>query len=551
MSNKKLAMTCVLLIWLLFSLFSLAFAEKRDKAGKRPKLAVVVVVDQMRSDYLTRFAGVFSGGFKRLLDQGLVFTNANHDHATTETAVGHAVISTGCYPSHNGIVGNEWWDRAAKRWHYCVEDSASGIIGRPESAGRSPVSLQRPTLGDWQKHSSPASKVFAVATKDRAAILMGGHGPNGVFWYDNSDGHFVSSLYYSPVCPAWVDSFNNAQPVDIFDSAGVWSKSMPEEAYFLAREDAFPAEYDGIHTTFPHPLTPPAGTAKAKLFDELRYTPFMDELTLRFARGIVANEKLGTDNEVDLLWISCSAGDYVGHRYGPLSQEALDYYHRLDGYLGGFFSFLDSTVGVNQYVVALTGDHGVLPLPEELQRRGIPAGRIHSDTLAAAIKRVGTKVAADLGVKTNVVASGDWGIFLNYDEAEINGVEKARLRSIVAEQVRHLVFVADVYTAEELESGKDSARAYLEQYQKSYYQGRSPDLMLRFREFWIISNEPHGTTHGTCYSYDTHVPMIFWGASVRAGRMDQKVAPVDLSPTLGTLLGISPPEDVDGKSLVK
>lgn len=549
MRSRRLTFLTLLLIWLLLGSTRISGAEQSATNLHRPRLAVVIVIDQMRYDYLTRFAGVFSGGFKRLLDQGMVFTNAQHDHALTETGVGHATISTGCYPSHHGIVSNQWWDRATRKSYYCVEDSAAGILDQPDSDGRSPARLLRPGLTDWLKRASPQSKVFSVAMKDRSAILMGAVGPNAAYWYSTKSGRFVTSIRYIPVYPQWADLFNNAQQIDKHYADGIWSKSQPEETYFLAREDSFPAEYDGIHVTFPHNFAPSIGEPHTKLYEEFCYTPFIDQLTLAFARNLASSERLGVDSIPDLLWISCSAADYVGHRYGPLSQEELDYYLRVDGYLDKFFTFLDSTVGTNQYAVALTSDHGVLPMPEELQRRGIPAGRINSDTLTAAIEGVGAAVASELGLKGNVIANCDEGIFLNYTEAEAKDISKSQLRDIVADKVRHLSSIADVYTADELEASGGNPRPYLDQYRKNYNPDRSPDLMLRYREFWIISNAPHGTSHGTCYSYDTHVPLIFWGAGIMAGRQGQKVATVDIAPTMAELLGVTPPTNIDGRSL--
>ena len=248
--------------------------------------------------------------------------------------------------------------------------------------------------------------------------------------------------------------------------------------------------------------------------------------------------------------IGCSAGDYVGHRYGPSSHEIQDHYLRLDGYLGSFFAFLDSTVGVNQYVVALTGDHGVAPLPEELAEKGIAAGRINSDTLEAAIRRIGATVAAEIKCSTNVVlASGD-GVILNYAEAKIQGHDEAGLRLTLAERIKRLSYVADAFTGEDLAPGGYDARPFVNLYRNNYYPDRSPDIMLRFQEYWIISDEPHGTSHGTPYTYDTHVPLIFYGAGIKAGLDTGRAATVDVVPTLSELLGTAPPADIDGKSLL-
>lgn len=524
----------------------LALALTQIYASEKPKLAVVIVVDQMRSDYLAREQGLLTGGFKRLLDNGFQFTEAYHEHAVTETAVGHATIATGCYPSHHGIVGNEWWDEAKSRWVYCVEDSGKGIIGRPSTTGRSPNNLRGSVLGDWLRQSSPHSKVFAVTGKDRSSILMAGFGGQA-YWYFPYDGRFVTSTYYRDAFPAWVDSFNVRRPAaDYADS--VWEHLLPLDKY--TGRDSVTAEYDGIKAAFPHRFAHSPNDEQQKYCDEFRYTPFFDQLILGFARDLVINEQLGADSVVDLLMIGCSAGDYVGHRYGPFSHEIQDQYFRLDGYLDSFFAFLDSSVGINQYVVALTGDHGVVPLPEELKVEGIDAGRINSDSLEAAIKRTGAAVAAGINCSTNAVLAVGDGVILNYTDAKATGHDEPWLRKSVNEKIKRLSCVADAFTRDDLASGGDNARPYINLYRNNYLPDRSPDIMLRYKEYWIISDEPYGTSHGTPYAYDRHVPLIFFGAGVSAGRDTLKAASVDIAPTLSELFGIIPPTIIDGRSLL-
>ena len=532
--------------YLILLIALLAPALTQLHASEKPKLAVVIVVDQMRSDYLTREQALSTGGFKRLLDNGFQFTETYHEHAVTETGVGHATIATGCFPSHHGIVGNEWWDGSKSRWVYCVEDSAKSITERPDTAGRSPSSLRRPVFGDWLRKSSPQSKVFAVTGKDRSAILMAGLGGQA-YWYYPGDGTFVTSTYYEETYPAWVDSFNTKLPAtDYADS--IWNRLLPRDKYI--GPDSVTAEYDGKSTAFPHNFAADSDYVPREYYEEFRYTPFFDQLILRFARDLVINEQLGADSVADLLMIGCSAGDYIGHRYGPSSHEIQDHYLRLDGYLRSFFAFLDSTVGVNQYVVALTGDHGVAPLPEELREKGVDAGRINSDMLAAAIGRIGAAVAAEIKCSTNVVLGAGRDVNLNYAEAKATGHDEPWLRRTMSEKIKRLSFVADAFTRDDLTSGGDDARPFINLYRNNYYADRSPDIMLRFKEYWIISDEPHGASHGTPYSYDRHVPLIFYGAGIKVGLDTLKAASVDVTPTLSELLGTAPPANIDGRSLL-
>jgi predicted AlkP superfamily pyrophosphatase or phosphodiesterase len=531
---------------LLTLLLALVPALTRIHASQKPKLAVVIVVDQMRFDYLTREQTLLTGGFKRLLDNGFQFIEAYHEHACTETGVGHATIATGCYPSHHGIVGNEWWYGAKSRWVYCAEDSGDGIVGRPGAAGRSPSNLRHPVFGDWLRKSSPESKVFAITGKDRSAILMAGFGGQA-YWYYPGDGTFVTSTYYERSYPAWVDSFNLKRHAANY-AADTWDHLLSLDKYI--GPDRVAAEYDGKRTTFPHSFAANPNDEPTKYYGEFRYTPFFDQLILRFARDLVINEQLGADSVADLLMIGCSAGDYIGHGYGPSSHEIQDHYLRLDGYLGSFFAFLDSTVGVNQYVVALTGDHGVAPLPEELAERGIDAGRINSDTLEAVIKRIGAAVATEIKCSTNVVLTAGDGVILNYTEAKTTGHSEPWLRRAVDERIKHLSFVADAFTRDDLASGSDETRPFINLYRNNYFVDRSPDIMLRYREYWIISDEPHGTSHGTPYDYDRHVPLIFYGEGIKPGLDTLRAASVDITPTLSELLGTAPPADIDGRSLL-
>ncbi|MFQ5631705.1 MAG: alkaline phosphatase family protein, partial [bacterium] len=346
-------------------------AEKREKNVEsiaKPKLVVLIVVDQMRADHLTRFAGVYKHGFARLSNEGAVFTDAYHDHAYTVTAAGHATISTGAFPSRNGIVGNEWFDRSEKKKVYCAEDTSAALLGYPEKGagkGRSPRRLLVPTFGDWLKSQSPKSKVFGVSRKDRAAIYGTGSKADGAFWYNIDDGNFITSEYYYHKYPEWVEAFNTSRSVDAFYGKN-WQKLMPEEVYFLAREDTFATEGGGAQTAFPHSLASKSGKPDQMYYSRLTGTPFLEKLMLDFARAMVENEALGQDEAPDVLVVGCSGADAIGHAYGPLSQESMDYFLRLDRNLGDFFAFLDKKISKENYITVLSSDHGVLPMPEEL-----------------------------------------------------------------------------------------------------------------------------------------------------------------------------------------
>jgi predicted AlkP superfamily pyrophosphatase or phosphodiesterase len=537
------------LTWLVF----LPFVKAQQTLKiERPKLVVLIVVDQMRADYLTRFQEFYKGGLKRLITGGRVFDQCYHEHAVTETAPGHAAIATGRYPGHNGIVANEWWDRSKGRIVYCVEDSEAAITDYPKLPGRSPANLLRGGIGDWLKRESPQSKVFTVAGKDRSAILLGTLRANCAYWYNKDDGKFVTSAYYTPIYPAWVDSFNVAHPADDY-FVGRWERLLPKDNYTrICGPDSVFAEYDGKQTTFPHNFLPGSSEPGSKYYDELRVTPFLDQLTLRFAETMLDKEGLGKGQATDLLCVSCSAADYIGHRYGPSSHEVMDYYLRLDQYLGQFFAVLDSTVGSGKYLVALSADHGVLPLPEELKKAGKDAGRIWSDSLYPDLKKACEEAALSLSLTENMaIVANENGIILDYHEVTSKGIERGKFQAAIAEQCKKIKNVADAFTYDELSRMPLGGRPYLDKFVNNFQADRSPDVVLRFKEYWLVSDSPHGTSHGSVYDYDSHVPLIFMGPGVSPGHVAEKVATVDIASTIAEYLGIDPMQDMDGKSLIE
>ncbi|MDZ7363766.1 MAG: alkaline phosphatase family protein [candidate division KSB1 bacterium] len=512
-----------------------------------PRLAVVIVVDQMRYDYLVRFTGLFSGGLAKLLREGAVFTDAHHDHANTETAPGHATLLTGSHPSHHGIIANNFYERQLGREVYCVDDSGFAVVKSDEKAaknppsrsGKSPRKLRRSTLGDWLKAKNPAAKVISIAGKDRSAILMAGFEAEAAYWFDTSSGGFVSSRYYLDALPAWAAQWNAARHADRYYGKA-WEKSRPEKDYFVSREDFFSAEGDGEHTTFPHEFASEQGaTANAinrRFYEWLAKTPFADALALEFAQQAVQAEQLGVDAVPDLLLIGLSATDLIGHDFGPLSQESEDNLLRLDAALEKFFAFLDAQVGLKNCVIALSADHGVLPLPEELRRRGFESARILYDEAFEEVKGVEREMQQEWRTNRRLLRAFGADIVLDFRVADSLGLSPAAFRSQVAAKLRTLSFVSDVFTRDELQASDRPTREFLEKQRHSFHPERSVDLVLQLKPFYLVSNRSQGTTHGSPYHYDSHVPMIFWGERIKPGRIDSPAKTVDLAPTLAYLL---------------
>ena len=524
--------------------------EPMQQTISKPKLAVIISVDQMRPDHFVRFAGLYQHGLKRLYEHSALYLNAHHEHANTVTGAGHATLGTGTYPSRHGIVGNAWMDRDTRKRTYCGESKGSPTLDETVAEKeRGPGQLMQTGIGDWLKSRHPEAKVYSVARKDRASILTSGKKPDAAYWYNDVNGRFVSSSYYMSGYPAWVENFNDAGKADKFFDLG-WQRLLPANTYMMAREDDFPAEANGELTTFPHVFNADTSAPGSQYYAMLETTPFVDELVIGFAREMVVNENIGQDEITDILVLGCSAADNIGHAFGPFSQESMDHFLRLDKYLGDFFAFLDDKVGKDRYVVMLSSDHGVLPLPEELQRRGIDAGRISRGTLMAAARDIFTKAGQELQIREPLfLGMSGPGMMLNYRAAEANNLSRATVEQTIIKHFRKLEGIEDMFSASELLAKDTPDRPFLTRYRNGYYPNRSGDIIFRFKENYLVK-EGFGTTHGSPYDYDTQVPLLFMGPGVKPGIHQQKVETADAAPTLADLLGIEKPGDLDGKSLI-
>ncbi len=515
----------------------------------QPRLAVVIVVDQMRPDYLNRFDRFYTGGFRRLLDSGAVFLNAYHDHAATETAVGHSTISTGCLPSRHGIIGNDYYDRVEKKNVYAVLDTLSPLIGESAGKGVSPHRMLAPTLGEYLKRMSPESRNYSMAIKDRSAICMAGKQADGVYWFNRQTANYITSAYYDSSYPLWVDSFNAAKQVDTYFLKS-WEKLLADSVYALSREDAFSFENDGIYTTFPHTFTEFSKHPDKRYYDELYATPFADEVTISLAKAAVHYEKLGSDSIPDLLWISCSAADAAGHTYGPFSQEMQDFYVRLDTYLGSLFSYLDSVVGADKYVVALSSDHGALPIPEELKRQGVNAGRIHPDLIKADMLHIGDSLVAEHLANANPFLTTGSEIVLDSTAKLFTDMSVPEFQDLVASRLKQLPYVAAIYTRFQLSRDiPQEVDPYWQRFHNCFHPDRGPDLFVRFKQNYIVSRDSTGTTHGSAYDYDCMVPIVFFGPGVLSGLFKDRIRTIDIAPTLAALLRIPIQGKFDGSAV--
>lgn len=506
---------------------------QRQRGESPVGLIVLISVDQMPQYLLERYETLYSGGLRRLLDRGHSYTRAVHDHGFTVTAPGHATLVTGMVPARHGIVYNEWYERAGEEWQYThsVNDGNEQIVGFPHLGGRSPRKLEVPALPDWLAAADADSRVFTASGKARAAVLTAGRTQGHVYYFEDDVGRFVTSTYYRDADPEWVDRFHEDALSQFFGDS-TWELTVPEAARRLARADTAEFEYRGTHTAFPHSFRREVDEEEAddpqEFYNWWDHTPELDRAILTFAEVAVNELALGRRGSVDYLALGLSQLDRVGHRFGPFSLEQLDAILRLDRALGEFFEFLDSTVGEGRYVVGLSSDHGVLPIPEYPDELGLSMRRITRDEWRTA------RAAAE-----NATASSS---------------TPAQTEAAMVEALEGIDFIADVMTLDELARG-EPADSFVALYQRSYYTGRlagsfaRQGLVARLVEGAHSSSD--ATTHGSPYSYDRHVPLIFMGPGVPAGSSDEAVRTVDLAPTLAELAGIPYPDGLDGRPLIR
>lgn len=497
-----------------------------------PKLVVLIVVDQLGGEHLTRFNDVFDGGFRRLLDEGVSFTEAHHAHARTLTAPGHATVATGCHPSSHGIVSNYWIDRATGEEVYSVGD---------ELHGSAPSRLECSTLGDWLKDRYPASRVFSLSGKDRSAVLMGGHRADGAYWYD-WDGTFTSSSYYRESEPAWLQELN-AEGFLASKFGDVW-EPLAFEPEALAAMGVVAYDLGPLEEDFPHVIGGASLAPGEFFFSDVYESPWMNEYILQLARGVVAAEELGRDPFPDLLAISFSTSDYVGHGHGPASSEFFDILVRLDRQLGSFFDWLDETVGMDNIAIALTSDHGSVPLPESRIEQGLPGARVGADEIRC-LQRVEAALDEEFG-DAEWFVSGPFFAPLPADSQ----VSAADVRKRVRSLVEACPSVSRVWFADELniELSDETADEMQRRFARSYFAERSPDLLVEWEEYFLGSAS-NASSHGTPHRYDTHVPVVLRRPGGVAAKSEIPIRTVDIAPTLATWMGVEPLEPIAGRSL--
>jgi predicted AlkP superfamily pyrophosphatase or phosphodiesterase len=500
--------------------------------GEGPRLILLVVVDQMRYDYLDRFQSLFQGGLQYLRQNGVSFTDAHHHHAKTETAPGHATIASGRHPSHHGIVGNSWYERQEGERVGSVQDA---------ELDASPRRFIGTALGDWLKAQDRHSKVFAASgLKDRTAILLGGPGADAAFWYDASNGGFETSRYYMKKLPSWLAQFNQERHLDAhFGHAWEPSPMPAEQLEALAIESQHGLGI--LEPEFPHTFGGFSSEPDTAFYRSLAISPYFDAQLGRFSRRLIEEEQLGADGHIDLLALGFSALDTAGHYFGPNSREFLEVLLGLDQTLGQLLTFLDQRIGLDRVIVALSSDHGVLPMPEYRQRHGLPGKRLGREEILC-VQQLPRVVADELG-------EGEWfADFLVLDQATLDekGLSRERVEGVVADLLEQCPSVARVWTRTELLQGRTRDAPYWEYFLNSFHPERGRDFEVRFDEVFLATRSV-AASHGSTYPYDTQVPIIFATEDTVGRDIAERAYTVDIAPTLAALAGVEVPEVVDGE----
>jgi predicted AlkP superfamily pyrophosphatase or phosphodiesterase len=532
----------------------------------RPRLVLVIVVDQFRYDFLERFGDLFAanGGLRRLMRDGASWTNANYDHMPTETAPGHATIMTGAWPSETGIIGNEWYDRdVGRRVSNAIDESVRLFGGGAEERASSPRRLLVSTVGDELRlATSGRSKVIGISVKDRGAILPAGRHASAAYWFSSQMGRMVSSSYYFPQMPAWVERFNETRPADKYFGMR-WERLLPEAEYLRrAGADAATWENTGADkdkdtNTFPHTITGGASAAGREFYEAIETSPFANEMLVDFAREALTNEALGADDDTDVLSVSFSANDYVGHRFGPYSHEAMDVTLRSDRQIGALLDFVEQRVGLRNTLVVFTGDHGVAPVPEHAASLNLPGRRINPAEIVTAIKN---------GIRARYVRAGETkdttadyvemftpkngNLYFNTVALKRDGISREEIERVAGEAAMTVPGIARYFTRTQLERGAISpADAVARRVLHGFNARRSGDVVIVNQPFHLVVT--YTADHFSPYSYDTHVPVILMGSHLNAGRYTNPAAPSDIAPTISAILRLQPPSSATGRILVE
>lgn len=515
---------------------------------ERPKLVVGIIVDQMRWDYLYRYYSRYSadGGFKRLTGRGFSCDNTMIPYAQSITACGHSAIYTGSVPAINGITGNSWYDYELNQFVYCAGDDSVSTVGSTSENGKmSPHRLLVTTICDELNLATNfQSKIIGVALKDRGSILPAGHTANAAYWYDVTNGNWISSTYYMQHLPQWVNDLNSSKMVDKMYAEG-WRTLYPIETYTQSspgRSGGSKAAF-GAGNSFPYQLSQFIG----KNYGVVEATPQGNTLTLEMAKAALQNEQLGADSVTDFLAVSLSTPDYIGHTFGPNSVEAEDAFLRLDRDLGDFLNYLDARVGKDQYLVFLSADHGVLQPPSFLAYHKIPAGNYNAEKMLAELNALLQDKFRAAGIVLDIMNEQ---LYLNRQLLSKSKINEKDLANFIISYLEKQPFVIRAFETKNIAAATLNTTVK-ERFTNGYYPPRSGDIQMITKPQWIEGFENSGTTHGAWAPYDTHIPLLWYGWKIKAGRTAREISMSDIAPTVSSLLHIQFPSGCVGKPITE
>ncbi|WP_240348255.1 alkaline phosphatase PafA [Longitalea arenae] len=536
---RLLLATICLLLFCLIAPAQTKTSPATPTSVSRPKLVVGIVIDQMRWDYLYRYYDRYAadGGFKRLLNQGFSCENTLIPYVPTITACGHTCIYTGSVPAIHGIIGNGWYDPQRKRSVYCTEDSSVTTVGAAAGApgAMSPRNMFVTTIGDELKLATNfRSKVIGVAVKDRGGILPAGHSADAAYWYDSRNGNWITSTYYMNELPKWVQDFNARKLVDKYYAMG-WNTLYPINTYLQSTADEKPYEGKPLGADqkgFPYDLTKFTNTN----YGAVCSTPYGNSMTIEMAKEALVNEKLGADNFTDLLAVSFSSPDYIGHAFGPNSVEQEDDYLRLDKELGGFFNFLDAKVGKGQYLVFLSADHAVAHVPGFMKEHKLPGG---SAPAGRWLQELGKILSAKFGNGKLIIGNYNHQLYLDHNLIDSLKLDEAAIKKTIVQYLGRQPEIARVFALDKLMEEPLTAKQR-DMVANGYNQRLSGDIEVMLQSNYMEGGAT-GTTHSAWNPYDSHIPLLFYGWRVPAGKTNRETYMTDIAPTLAAMLRIQMP----------
>lgn len=549
LSMQKISYLIIFLI--IMQAYQTAGAQNKTANKPKVKLVLQLTVDQLRGDMIHKFESRFTdNGFKYLMNNGVVFTDAEYIHAITKTAPGHSTLATGTIPAIHGIVGNDWYDVKNEKMINNCEDQNYSIFYEDKSSGKSPRNLKVSTTADEISIATNGkAKVFGVSVKDRGAIYLAGFSGKA-FWFTNKTGGFTSSTYYYNSLPQWVSEWNGLNKVDDFYDKG-WKLLGNKASYIYTDEEYNKYEYsrEGLGNNFPHTFNK---LSKEKFYEYLPYTPYGDLLTLDFVEELISNEDIGKDNVVDYLSISFSCTDYIGHLFGPNSMEYEDQILNLDKVLSKLFTYIYQHVGLENTLITLSADHGVCESPEFLKDQKIPSGVLETDKLVEAANKFGRD---SLKLNFDIIARNvPPYLYMDLKKLTRSDYKLKDIEEKLADLISNQPGVYKVYTSYQLENGLDQTDEINQCVLNSYYKGRSGQLYVVGDPGWYVAGTIEGrdnaASHGTPWTYDRFVPLLFGGADIKHKIVSDPVGPQDIAPTICDFLDIKPPSGTIGKSLL-